>query len=149
MNVRLIRRTIGTSAMGWRYWEIAGTNLVVRRTKGQWRIVVDPGGHEADSHDTHLWLADSDLGRAVFARRGEALRAYAAAAALSPPPARTENLAQLRYLGPGRYDHPDTGMTVTRDADRRWVICAADGGQTGKANTLRIARNQVAKAARA
>ena len=140
MSVRLIRRTIGTSNDGRRFWEIDGTALiVVVRGKGGWWIARDGGACESDRHDTDRWLADSRLDCVRFPSRGQALRAYEAVAALCPPPPRTPPDVKLRYLAAGRYEHPPTGMKVIRRPDRKWQIVKPDGEPIGSANTLAIA----------
>jgi len=106
-------------------YRIDGTNFYLLGIDGAWDITaIYIDGNQAD----HAWLHASGLGRATFPNRAQALRAFEAAAAVSPPPA-ARDWMKLRRVAPGQYAVPGRpDITVTRDApDQPWEIHGLHG----------------------
>jgi len=121
-------------------YRIDGTNLYLMGIDGSWDITaIYIDGNRAD----HAWLHNNGLGRATFPTRAQALRAFEAAAAVSPPP-KPRSWSRLRRVAPGCYtdrDRPD--ITVTRAApDQPWQIHGL--GQRLHADTLTHAAVMIA-----
>jgi len=90
------------------------------------------------------WLERHQLAGAEFETRTLALRAYAAAAALEPPPP-GRPLPDLVKIRAGAYTSKDGSWKVTRPAGRplQWLITGPEG-QGELAGTLNDAQRQIA-----
>jgi len=121
------------------YW-IRGTNLTVFRLSDGWMLGFF--GDEAAA-DTIDWLKDNHLLRTSFPSRAAAVRAFAAAASVSPPPSEPQ-LPSLRAQAIGGYrcvEHP--GVRVKQDGDR-WVVTGVSDNPV-PADTLLSARAFIAR----
>ena len=128
-------------------WGIPNTALwIARLPTGSWRISVQYGIGASCIGDTQLWLEANRLRGAPFPDRRSAVRAYAAAAAISPPP---------EYVAPIRLErqHPGSsflvagthGLYVRRKVDNPnsgWRICIPGYG-TQDVATLAAARHAI------
>jgi len=116
---------------------IAGTAVRVRQVAGRWELRAGP----FCTH-TWRWICANNLNQPQPTRTG-LLRAYAAAAAVSPPPQERSRPGQppvtLRREQAGRYRFE--GVTVTRSGDR-WAISWPDGHRL-TARTLHDAADHI------
>jgi len=128
-------------------WGIPNTALwLTRNPVGGWRVSVQYGLVGSCVADTARWLTATELQGALFDDRRSALRAYAAAAAISPPP-RYDTPVRLERQRPGSsfLVAGTSGLYVRRRTDNPksgWRICIPGYG-TQDVATLAAARHAI------
>jgi len=113
-------------------YRIVGVDLTLFAINGEWSF---SPAHVATIVAAQAWLAANQLTTAVFDSRAAALRAYEAAAAISPPPAATpfprlERTADDTHFYPG---HPE--ITIA-PAGSGWKITGLDDRGPAYADSL-------------
>jgi len=116
---------------------IEGTDLAVLAS-GQprrWKLIAMVTGESSG----RLWLNDAGLRRARFDTRAAAMRAFQAAAAVSPPPAPAYPIRQTVLPGGDiQLTRPDGITHIVKRRGNRWVI-DADLGFAGVSQHSMIA----------
>jgi len=108
---------------------IEGTDLAVFADgkPRRWKLIAMITGEPAAKQ----WLKDTGLRLARFDTRGAAMRAFGAAAAISPPPAPAFPIQQTELPGGDiQLTRPDGITHIVKRAGNRWVI-DADLGYAG------------------
>jgi len=119
-----------------RAWLISGTPIRARPERGVWTLRPLARG----SADGRRWLTQNGLMGEDFDTRKAALRAFAAADAISPAP-RTDTIrVRMERTSMGRYQVADISL---RRTDPGWLIIYADG-TTALASTLPHAKRMIA-----
>jgi hypothetical protein len=121
------------------YWRLADSSLgLLKLNPGDWVAAVVT--HAQAKQACRQWMADQGLVGARYRSLREAREVLGACHASRPWP--KVRPARLRACGPGQYEHPESGITVTAidEGPRRWHLRGSDRRTLSQTKTLGAAR---------